>query len=51
MAHVIVDTCTKNALCVDECPTECIHPTKDEPQFEEAMQLYIDPEECMDCGA
>ena len=51
MAYVIVDTCTKDALCVDACPVDCIHPKKDEQGFEETPQLYINPEECIDCGA
>ena len=33
------------------CPVDCIHPTPDEPGFDEAEQLYIDPEECIDCDA
>jgi ferredoxin len=27
------------------------HPTQDEPGFDDAPQLYIDPEECIDCDA
>ena len=50
MAYVITDTCTKDELCIAECPVDCIHPTKDEPGFEAAPQLYIDPDECIDCG-
>ena len=30
MAYVITDTCTKDELCVEACPTDCIHPKKDE---------------------
>jgi len=30
---------------------DCIHPRSDELEFEDAVQLYIDPEECIDCGA
>ena len=32
--------------CVDVCPVDCIH-------FEEGADkiLYIDPDECIDCGA
>jgi NAD-dependent dihydropyrimidine dehydrogenase PreA subunit len=33
------------------CPVECIHPTPEEAGFEEAEQLYIDPDECIDCDA
>jgi len=36
---------------VDVCPVDCIHPTKDEADFETVDMLYINPEECIDCGA
>ena len=36
---------------MDVCPVDCIHPRKDEPEFEPATMLYIHPEECIDCGA
>ena len=51
MAYVITDTCIKDSLCVDVCPTDCIHPKQDEPGFEAATQMYVDPEGCIDCGA
>lgn len=51
MAYVITDQCIKDELCVDVCPTDCIHPKKDEPGFEAATQLYVDPDGCIDCGA
>lgn len=51
MAYVITDTCTKDNLCVDACPVNCIHPTTDEPGFEETTQLFVHPTECIDCGA
>jgi ferredoxin len=53
MPFVITDPCigTKDASCVDVCPVDCIHPRKDEPEFETASMLYIHPEECIDCGA
>ena len=51
MAYVIVDTCTKDELCVEACPVDCIHPKKDEGAFEGSPQLYIHPAECIDCGA
>jgi ferredoxin len=53
MPFVITDPCigTKDAACVDVCPVDCIHPRKDEPEFESASMLYIHPEECIDCGA
>jgi len=51
MAYVIVDTCKKDNLCSDSCPNDAIHPTKDEPTWEAAPQIYINPVECLDCGA
>ena len=53
MAYVISEPCigTKDTSCVEVCPVDCIHPTPDEPGFAEAEQLYIDPEECIDCDA
>ena len=53
MPFVITDPCigTKDSACVDVCPVDCIHPRKDEPEFETASMLYIHPEECIDCGA
>jgi NAD-dependent dihydropyrimidine dehydrogenase PreA subunit len=53
MAYVIAEPCigTKDAACVDACPVDCIHPKKDEPQFEGTDMLFIDPVECIDCGA
>src|SRR5678810_109625 len=53
MPFVITDPCigTKDTACVDVCPVDCIHPRKDEPEFETAAMLYIHPEECIDCGA
>ncbi|MCH8928283.1 MAG: ferredoxin family protein [Candidatus Marinimicrobia bacterium] len=53
MTYIIAEPCIdeKDAACVDSCPVDCIHPTKDESEFESATQLYIDPDECIDCGA
>ena len=53
MTYVIAEPCvnTKDTACVEVCPVDCIHPTKDEPEFEAAKLLYIDPDECIDCGA
>ena len=53
MPFVITDPCigTKDSACVDVCPVDCIHPRKDEPEFESAPMLFIHPDECIDCGA
>ena len=52
MAFVITKPCIggKDTACVVVCPVDVIHPTKDEPHFQSADQLYIDPEHCIDCG-
>ena len=48
MAYVITTPCidTTDQSCVDVCPVDCIH-------FEEGTdrKLFIDPDECIDCGA
>lgn len=53
MAYVIAEPCigTKDTACVDACPVDCIHPKKDEEKFGSEEMLYIDPVECIDCGA
>jgi NAD-dependent dihydropyrimidine dehydrogenase PreA subunit len=53
MTYIIAEPCIdiKDKSCVDVCPVDCIHPRKDEPEFEAATMLYIHPEECIDCGA
>jgi len=40
MAYVIIDACIKDSLCVEVCPTDCIHPKQDEPGFEAATQIH-----------
>ena len=51
MAYVITDSCTKDGLCIDACPADCIHPRLDEDGIDAVPQLYIEPETCIDCGA
>ncbi|HWO93352.1 MAG TPA: ferredoxin family protein [Dehalococcoidia bacterium] len=47
MTYVITQPCigTKDASCVEVCPVDCIH-----SEDEDAI-YYIDPAECIDCGA
>jgi ferredoxin len=47
MAFVITQTCidVKDASCVEVCPVDCIH------SDDAANQYFIDPDECIDCGA
>ena len=53
MAYVIAEPCIgeKDNSCVEVCPVDCIHPTPDEPDYEAVKQLFIDPDECIDCDA
>ncbi len=48
MTYVITEPCIDviDKSCVEVCPVDCIH-------FEEGTdrKLYIDPDECIDCGA
>lgn len=51
MAYVIAKPCVgvKDTACVDVCPMDCIHPTKNEPDFDKVSQLFIDADHCIDC--
>lgn len=53
MTRVITTKCigTKAAACVDVCPVDCIHPKKDEADWPNQKQLFINPDECIDCAA
>ncbi len=48
MAYVITEPCIDviDKSCVEVCPVDCIH-------YEEGVDRmeYIDPDECIDCGA
>jgi NAD-dependent dihydropyrimidine dehydrogenase PreA subunit len=45
MAYVVTEACVdlKDKSCVRECPVDCI--------YEGDRQMYINPSECIDCGA
>ena len=45
MTYVIGEPCVDimDRACVDECPVDCI--------YEGERSLYINPDECVDCGA
>ena len=49
MTYYITETCldVKDKSCIDVCPVDCIHPGDGEGE----PMLYIDPDECFDCGA
>ena len=48
MTYTIAEPCVDvmDQSCVSVCPVDCIH-------FEEGVDrtLFIDPDECIDCGA
>lgn len=45
MTYVIAEPCIDitDRSCVEECPVDCI--------YEGVRMLYIQPDECIDCGA
>lgn len=64
MAYVITSPCagTCDTACVDVCPCECIDglipideiravPAEERASRFPRTQLYIDPDDCIDCGA
>jgi NAD-dependent dihydropyrimidine dehydrogenase PreA subunit len=62
MPFIITEACEGvcDTSCVDVCPVDCIYPpknynlesTEDKEKIRAANeQLYINPEECIDCGA
>ena len=53
MAYVISEPCigTKDASCVDVVRSTASILAPNEPGFDAAEQLFIDPEECIDCDA
>jgi ferredoxin/flavodoxin---NADP+ reductase len=51
MPHVVTQSCVGDGSCVYACPVNCIQPTPEDPAFEHAEMLHIDPAACVDCGA
>jgi NAD-dependent dihydropyrimidine dehydrogenase PreA subunit len=45
MPHIVTEPCigVKDKSCVEQCPVEAFYEGED--------QVYINPEECIDCGA
>lgn len=50
MAYVITDACTKDFVCVTECATAAIAPQPSDDAAATVSQVYINPDECIDCG-
>lgn len=62
MTYIIAEPCISvcDTACVEVCPVDCIHgPIEKDNRGEEVKtldslegkQLYINPDECIDCGA
>ena len=47
MTYVVTEACIdlKDKSCIEVCPVDCIHEVDDD------RMVYIDPDECIDCGA
>ncbi|MDO1479424.1 ferredoxin family protein [Rhodococcus ruber] len=45
MTYTITEPCVDvlDKACIEECPVDCI--------YEGGRMMYINPEECVDCGA
>ena len=50
MAYVVTDACIKDFVCVAECSTAAIAPLESDAGAANAPQVYINPDECIDCG-
>ncbi len=50
MAFVVTDACCKDFICVAECSTAAIAPAESDPAAATVSQVYINPDECIDCG-
>jgi len=48
LTYIVNESCIKCKYmdCVEVCPVDCIHDEGDED-----LKLYINPDECIDCGA
>ncbi|MEZ4407582.1 MAG: 4Fe-4S binding protein [Polyangiales bacterium] len=61
MAYVIAEPCHARCSleCVSVCPVDCIHGPMTHREVEAipieqrpaSLRMYIDPDECIDCGA
>ena len=53
MPWVITSLCRDcvDQACVEVCPVDCIYEYSGEDRDTWPNQLYIDPEECIDCDA
>jgi ferredoxin len=47
ITYIVTETCDdiNHKSCIEVCPVDCIH------EADEDRMVYIDPDECIDCGA
>ena len=50
MAYVITDACIMDFVCAAECATAAIAPASANDAAAGISQLFINPDECIDCG-
>jgi len=50
MPYVVTDACIKDFVCVEQCATAAIAPTAADAAAGSVPQVYINPDECIDCG-
>src|SRR6266581_911010 len=52
MAYVICEPCigVKDKACVAVCPVDCVHEGVYNAVDQNYDMLFIDPDECIDCG-
>ena len=52
MTYVVLESCIRCKLtdCVEVCPVDCIYGYTGDDHGTFPNQLYINPEECIDCG-
>lgn len=50
MAYVVTDACKKDFVCAVECATAAIAPMQGDPAAGTVSQVFINPDECIDCG-
>ena len=50
MAYVITDACIKDFVCAADCATAAIAPIAEDAAAGTVTQLFINPDECIDCG-
>ena len=50
MAYVVTDACSKDFVCVSECSTAAIAPQAADEAAGSVSQVFINPDECIDCG-